>query len=101
MAFHTVLEILNAFRPVLSADVCWRVLVAAIAAVFAVVLSSVAGGTGNIVVPIKNKELVVLESGGLPGLGCVALPAIATDLAMLGVGRRRVARFAACQRSCR
>ena len=48
-------------------------------------------------VPIKNKELVVFESGGLPGLGRVTLTAIATDLAMLGVGRRFVAGLAAAQ----
>ena len=95
MAFHTVLEVSNAFAPVLPADVCGRVLVAAIAAVFAVVLPGVAGDAGCIMVPIKNKVLVVLECGGLPGLGRVTLTAIATDLTMLGVCRRLVAGFAA------
>ena len=91
---HAVLEVLNAFFDVLATHVGWRVLMATVASVFAVVVRSMACRTGSVVVLVENKELDVLESGRLPCLGRVTLPAVACNLPMQGVGRYLVTRLA-------
>lgn len=97
MALHAVFEVLDALLQVLRANLGGRVLMATVAGVATVVVVLVAGLATCLMVAIKHEVLVVIERGGLPGLGPVAGLAATLDLPMQPVGRRAVTAFASIE----
>ena len=78
VAFNTVVKFADAFLDVLAPDVGQRVFMTAIAGVTAVIVASMASRTGNVVVAIKRKVLVVVKACRRPLLLRVTLKAIAS-----------------------
>ena len=88
MAFHAIVEILDALAQVLCTHPIGLVLVASKARVAACVVVDVASCARCIVVAFQQEEFAVIEGRGLPAFCAVALAAILICSAVnIGVGR--------------
>ena len=94
MAFDAVGEVADAFLDVFTANVFWRVFVAAVAGIAAVVVAHMAGHATRVVVAVHGKGLAVVECGRCPFLAAVTLAAIAGNLLVQRIAGRLVTALA-------
>ena len=87
VALHTIVELTYSFFNVLPPDVGWRVLVAPIAGVAAVIITYMAGHTRGGVVAVQHKVFVVLKRGWRPLLLGVALGTVSGNLLVQRIRR--------------
>lgn len=77
---NAMLNITDAFLGMLTANVCWRVFVATIASITAVVVAHMTGHTAGVVITVQHKIFGVIEARWPPFFLRVALPAISGKL---------------------
>jgi len=82
LAGHAVLEIPDCLPPVLGADAVGLVLLAAVAGAAAGIIADMAGGAGRVVIAVEHQKPRVIEGGGRPCRGGVALRASGGEAAM-------------------
>jgi hypothetical protein len=98
VTLYAILKVPNALLLVLGLHPVRLMFVAAITRVATEVVVDVTCRTGRIVVAVQDKELQVVECGGLPAFRLVALPATHTEIAVEIILWRRVAGRAAFAR---
>ena len=94
---YAILEVPNAFLLVFGSRPVRLMFVAPVTGIATEVVVDVACRTGGIVVAVEDKELLVVECGGLPMRRHVASRATVLDLTVHRVSRRFVTSLAAIQ----